>query len=237
MPDDGSLQPPTGAALQRGQRARVAAFAAAALAIAALLFVGRDFFATLDRLDAVERERDSWQRPAEILRALALRDGDVVADLGCGSGYFALKLSPAVGPHGRVLAVDVRRLPLLFTRVRAWTRGMANVRILHVTPDDPGLPAGGVDAVLVLNTLHELDDAPAVLAHVRAALRPRGRLVVVDRGPRSSAAPSPGEHELTAAQGEQRLRAAGFDVLERDGAFVDRPGDSDVWWMIAARRP
>jgi len=223
--------------LPRGYRLRIVGFVAGAVAIAGLLYVGQDFVATLKRLDLVERERDDWQRPVEILRALDLHDGSVVADLGCGSGYFTLKLSPSVGPRGRVLAVDVRELPLFVVRVRTWARRIDNVRVIHGRPDAPGLAAEGVDAVLVLNTYHELDDAPAVLAHVRRALRPGGRLVVVDRRPRSAGAPVPGEHELAPLEGEVGLRASGFEIIERDDAFIDRPGDPDLWWMIIARRP
>jgi len=106
-----------------------------------------------------------------------------------------------------------------------------------VPADDPGLASDGLDAVLVLNTYHELDDAPAVLAHVRRALRPGGRLVVVDRRPRSAAAHVPGEHELTPLEGEAGIRASGFEIVQRDDAFIDRPGDPDLWWMIVARRP
>src|SRR6266446_5401311 len=83
--------------LPRGHRLRMAGLVAGALPIAGLLYVGQDFVATLNRLEVVERERDEWQRPAEILRALDLHDGSLVADLGCGSGYFTLKLSPGVG--------------------------------------------------------------------------------------------------------------------------------------------
>jgi len=237
MADAAPVQPEPDAPLARRHRVRLLAFALAAVAVAALLYVGQDFLATLDRLDVVERERDTWQRPDDILRALELRDGSVVADLGCGSGYFALKLSPAVGLRGRVLALDVRRLPLLFLRVRTWRRGLANVRVTRVRPDDPGLLVGGVDAVLVLNTLHELENAPTVLAAVRRALRPGGRVVVIDRAPRAPGPEAPGDHELTAAEGEARLRAAAFDVIARDDAFVDRSADPDVWWMIVARRP
>src|SRR6267143_133911 len=223
--------------LPRGYRLRVVGFVAGAFTIAGLLYVGQDFVATLKRLEVVERERDGWQRPADILRALDLHDGSLVADLGCGSGYFTLKLSPSVSPRGRVFAVDVRELPLFVVRVRTWARQIHNVLVIHGRPDAPGLAADSVDAVLVLNTYHELDDAPAVLGHVRHALRPGGRLVVVDRRPRSAGATGPGEHEIAPLEGEAGLRASGFEIVERDDTFIDRPGDPDLWWMIVARRP
>src|SRR6267143_4923507 len=183
--------------LPRGYRLRVVGFVAGAFTIAGLLYVGQDFVATLKRLEVVERERDGWQRPADILRALDLHDGSLVADLGCGSGYFTLKLSPSVSPRGRVFAVDVRELPLFVVRVRTWARRIHNVLVIHGRPDAPGLASDGLDAVLVLNTYHE----------------------------------------LTPLEGEAGLRASGFEIVERDDAFIDRPGDPDLWWMIVARRP
>ncbi|HTP24731.1 MAG TPA: methyltransferase domain-containing protein [Anaeromyxobacteraceae bacterium] len=223
--------------LPRGYRLRIAGFAVAAVAGTGLLYVGLDFLATLQRLDVVEHERDEWQRPAEILQALDLHDGQVVADLGCGSGYFALKLSRTVGSTGRVLAVDIRGLPLLFLRTRAWRLGTENVSVIRGRPDDPELPDDTLHSVLVLNTYHELEDAPVVLAHVHRALRPAGLLVVVDRGRRSAGTPTPGEHELTPTECEAGLRASGFEIVRRDDMFIDRPGDPDLWWMIVARRP
>ena len=84
---------------------------------------------TLSRLNAVEAERDQWQRPSDVIRELNLRPGDAVVDLGCGSGYFTLKLSPDVGGRGKVLAEDIRRLPLVFLWVRAFQRSEHNVSV------------------------------------------------------------------------------------------------------------
>jgi predicted methyltransferase len=77
---------------------------------------------TFSRLDAVEANRDTWQRPSEVIAALDLKPGDGVVDLGCGSGYFTLKLSSLVGRDGRVIAEDIRRLPLAFLWFRAVAR-------------------------------------------------------------------------------------------------------------------
>src|ERR1700724_715320 len=76
----------------------------------------------LSRLNVVEAERDQWQRPTDVIRALDLRSGNVVVDLGCGSGYFTLKLSAPVGRNGSVLAEDIRRLPLVFLWLRTFQR-------------------------------------------------------------------------------------------------------------------
>ena len=104
------------------------------------LNVGYSALETFSRLNAVEAERDHWQRPSDILQALDLKPGNVVVDLGCGSGYFTLKLSSPVGDSGRVIAEDIRRLPLMFLWFRAISRREHNVEIVVGDPTDPHLP-------------------------------------------------------------------------------------------------
>src|SRR5689334_22585344 len=111
---------------------------------------------TLTRLDMIERERDQWQRPSDVLQAMDLKIGNTAVDLGCGSGYFAMKLFPIVGTRGRVFAVDIRRTSLFFLWTRAFLRAERNINVIHAQPDDPHLPRGAVDAVLIANTYHEL---------------------------------------------------------------------------------
>ena len=136
-----------------------------ALGVVLGLNVAYSALETITRLDLVEAERDRWQRPAAALRALNLKSGNVVVDLGCGSGYFTWKLSALVGDSGRVIAEDVRQEPLAFAWVRARLRHASNVSIVRGELNDPHLPAR-VDAVLVCNTYHELTDA-----HSRPVLR------------------------------------------------------------------
>src|SRR5262252_5465862 len=113
---------------------------------------------TLQQLTAVEAERDRWQRPSDIIRALNLTQGNTVVDLGSGSGYFALKLSSVVGSGGTVYAVDIRRLPLRFLWVRSLIRRQHNVRTVLGESDNSHLPYSAVNAVLIANTYHELDN-------------------------------------------------------------------------------
>ena len=219
-----------------GRGGRLMWLAGGVVAVVAL-YVVLDFLTTLERLEAVERERDTWQRPGDIVRALALGDGAVVADIGCGSGYLALKLARVVGARGRVVALDVRELPVFVIRFRAWRARLESLRAVRVPPEDPLLPAGGVDAAVVLNTYHELGDPAAMLAKIHDGLRPGGRLVVVDRRPRAvEAGARPGDHEVPASVVQVALQDRGFTVTSRDDTFIDRPGDADVWWMLVARR-
>jgi predicted methyltransferase len=185
---------------------------------------------TLQRLRAVEAERDQWQRSADIIRELNLKNGNVVIDFGSGAGYFALKLSDVVGGRGQVVAVDLRRLSLLFLQIRAVLQGKHNLQTIVGSVDDPHLPAGPSDAVLIANTYHELTAPEKILAHLANALRPGGRLVIVDR------MGSSGEHQAFPATVEAEVRKAGFGIISRNDEFIHPAGD-ESWWMLTADKP
>jgi ubiquinone/menaquinone biosynthesis C-methylase UbiE len=196
---------------------------------------------TLSRLNAIEAERDLWQRPSDIIQALDLKPGNVVVDLGCGSGYFTLRLSPAVGNRGKVLAEDIRRLPLIFLWLRTFQRRPQNVSIVHGDPGNPHLPSQIVNAVLIANTYHEFTDSQAILVHVVQSLMSGGRLVVVDREPRPVLPGSTGTqgelHEITAQQVESELHRAGLEVVSRQDQFIQGDPYGENWWLITARKP
>jgi predicted methyltransferase len=184
---------------------------------------------TLQQLTAVEAERDEWQRPNDIIRALNLRRDSTVADLGCGSGYFALKLSAIVDSGGTVYAVDIRRLPLRVLWVRTLIRRQHNVRTVLGEPDNSRLPDSAVNAVLIANTYHELDNPASVLNQSFQSLVSGGRLVIVD--------PSKTEHgELSPNTVETELQSRGFEVVGREDHFLDQPGRGS-WWLVVARKP
>ena len=213
---------------------RLALFLASAIVILLGLNTLYSFTNTLHRLDVIEAERDQWQRPLDVIPALDLQEGNTVVDLGSGAGYFALKLSPKVGKRGQVLAVDLRKLSLFFLWTRALLRGEHNVHVMVGEVDDPGLPTDSVDAVLICNTYHEFSNPERILNHVSQSLRPGGRLVVVDRGPRATDTDHAHEVPLTAVAGQ--LRRSGFEIVSQDDHFIDRPGD-DLWWLVVGRKP
>ena len=191
-------------------------------------------------LTVVERERDTWQRPDEILEQLDLRPGQTVVDLGSGAGYFALKIAPRVAPAGRVLAVDVRRQSLAFLWIRARQGGHANLTVIGGDADNPQLPAGPIDAVLIANTYHELTAPDPVLKVLFASMRSGARLVVVDRGPRAGTearSEATAHHELTAAAATDEIMRHGFQLVGSDERFIDRPVDGDIWWLTVFRKP
>jgi len=208
------------------------------LICAIIIFLGLNtlysFTNTLRQLDAIELERDQWQRPSDVLRALDLREGNTVADLGSGSGYFTLKLAPVVGNQGQVLAVDLRKLSLFFLWTRALLRSRHAVHVILGDEDDPRLPADSMDAVLICNTYHEFSHPEVILKRVNQSLHAGGRLVIVDRAPRSAEVEHGHEVPLSLVEGE--LRQTGFEIVSHYDRFIDRPED-DPWWLVRARKP
>jgi ubiquinone/menaquinone biosynthesis C-methylase UbiE len=213
-------------------RAKLFLLLLGALAVLVAFYVGFSALDAVSRLDAIEAERDNWQRPAEVIRALGLERDDVVVDLGCGSGYFSLKLSYEVGDQGRVIAEDIRSLPLAFLWFRSAERGKHNVRVVLGQPTDPHLPSG-VNAVLISNAYHEFTDARPILIHVYQALVRGGRLVVVDRQPK----PETSLHEISPDRVEGELRQVNFEILSRQDQFIENDPYGENWWLMVARKP
>jgi ubiquinone/menaquinone biosynthesis C-methylase UbiE len=154
-------------------------------------------------------ERDVWQKPAEVVRFLELSAGQIVADIGAGTGYFLPYLSRAAGAQGRVLALDVEPNMVEYMKQRSRKSGFANVEPRVVAPDDPGLTPGSVDHILVVNTWHHVDDRVSYAGKLARALRPAGTLLIVDFTLESDQGP-PKEHRLSAEQVVKELEGGGL---------------------------
>lgn len=227
--------------IQRAYRVRISIFVVCSVLTVAVLVTVYRGIQTLNRLEVVEQERDQWQRPSDIMQALDLKEGSVAADVGSGAGYFALKLSSPVGKSGEVLAVDIQRLPLIFLRIRTLLRREGNIRTILSDPDDPKLPRQAVDAALIVNAYHELEHPRRTLDCILRSLRSKGRLVVVDRGPRSGGevyrSLESNRHELSPKLVESELLKSGFELVAREDGFIDRPSADQRWWLIVVRKP
>ncbi len=218
-------------------RLKLFLFAVGALGILFVLNVGNSALNTISQLDAIEAQRDTWQRPSDVLQALDLKAGETVVDLGCGSGYFTLRLARAVGKSGVAVGEDIRKEPLAFLWARTLMRREASLRIIYGKWNDPHLP-GRVDAVLISNTYHEFVDPQAILTHVRESLLPGGRLVVLDRLPPARAAGAESlDHEISPDTVISDLRQSGFEVTRRQDHFIESDPGLETWWMIVAKRP
>ena len=168
--------------------------------------------AGVGELDLSASGRDRWQRPDDVVAALALEPGARVADLGAGEGYFVEHLSVAVGPEGQVYAVEVdeETVENLSERFPADT---TNVETILGQFDDPGLPDGTIDLVLIVNTFHHIEDRPAYFRKLQADLSPGGRVAVIepneDLGGVLSLALDEG-HKSSAADVREEMRDAGY---------------------------
>ena len=126
-------------------------------------------------------DRDSWQRPDQIMDALRIYDGNVVADLGAGGGWFTVRLARRVGPNGRVFAEDIQHQMIESIERRVKREGLErNVTTTLGTASDPQLPPGALDAVLIVDAYHEMEHPVALLRNLARSLKPDGRIGIVD---------------------------------------------------------
>ncbi|MGE0703437.1 MAG: class I SAM-dependent methyltransferase [Vicinamibacterales bacterium] len=174
---------------------------------------GRRLFPPQDLglLDAPDR--DAWQRPDQIMDALGIADGAIVADLGAGGGWFTLRLARRVGPNGIVYAEDVQPQMIEAIGDRVRREGLTNVRTVLGTTEDPRLPQP-VDAALIVDAYHEMEDPVTMLRNVASALRPGGRLGIVGfiagaggPGPPPEDRPAPGSVIAAAEQAGLALQS------------------------------
>ncbi len=180
-------------------------------------YAGRPIAATMSYLGAswLERgDRAERERPDDVVAALRLTEGMVIADIGAGSGYFTVRLARAVGPRGRVIATDVQPEMLALVRARMATAGLTNIEPRLVTATDAGLAPRSIDLALLVDVYHELADPAAIMHGVRDALVPGGRLVLVEYRAEDPDSPIKPEHTMTLAQIRRELGALGFRELE-----------------------
>nr|WP_308238007.1 methyltransferase domain-containing protein [Phenylobacterium sp. J426] len=125
-------------------------------------------------------DRDAADESGQLIRGLDIRPGMAVADIGAGSGYHTLRLSPVVGESGVVYAEDINESYVAGLKREAQRRGLTNVRIVVGTPDDPKLPPASVDRAILVHMYHEIENPYALLWNLAPALRPGGRVGVID---------------------------------------------------------
>ena len=166
--------------------------------------------------DWLERpEREVEENTSLMLEQLGLRPGDVVADLGCGSGYHTRRIAPRVGPEGRVYAVDIQPEMLAILRRGLEAEGIENVTPILATETDPRLPEGSLDWILLVDVYHELQQPEPVLDAMRRALAPDGRVALVEfRLEGRSARHIKLDHRMSVEQVLAEWEPAGFE-LER----------------------
>ena len=158
-------------------------------------------------------KRDAWQKPAALVAALQLPAGATVVDLGAGTGYFERYLSQAVGADGSVLAVEVEPRLVVWLRDRAAREQLANVTPILASFDNPRLPGGAADLILIADTYHHIDHRRRYLPQLLRALRPGGRIAVVDWKPGKLAEGPEPDHKLAPEKVIAELQAAGLELV------------------------
>ena len=186
-------------------------------------------------------KRDKWQDVPGIFEAMVVQPGSHVADVGARDGYLTVRLAEAVGAEGHVYAVDIDGDALKKLRKKLADEDTSRVTLVHSEPDDPMLPDGALDAVVVVNAYHEFEAYTSMLEHIKAALKPGGRLVLVEPISKSRRVAmrevQEDSHEIGISYARADLEAAGFDILDERDPFVKRKDNGDEMWLLVGRRP
>ncbi|MFN2377628.1 MAG: class I SAM-dependent methyltransferase [Candidatus Binatia bacterium] len=160
-------------------------------------------------------KRDEWQRPVELVAALALKPGMTVADIGAGTGYFARRLSNAVGESGAVFVVEVEPSLIAHLRDRAEKEKTPNVVPVLASADNPRLPPSAVDVALFIDAYHHVDGRSAYLAVLQRSLKPGARVAIVEWKPgKQPYGPKEEDHKIPREQVEREMAAAGFELAQ-----------------------
>jgi len=154
--------------------------------------------------------REAYQKPDDVMKALALRPGEVVADIGAGSGYFTVRFARAVGETGRVYAVDISPDMIRHLNRRIRDAGIRNVVTVLSEPDDPLLPDASVDRFVIVDTWHHIEDQPRYLALLKRMLKPGGQVVHIDYQKRELPVGPPVSMKVAREDLVRQMEAAGF---------------------------
>ncbi len=157
-------------------------------------------------------EREAEEAPSVAVRALQLKKGQVVADIGAGSGYYTMRMADAVGPEGKVYATDIQTGMLDIVRRRVTAARLTNVETVLSAPDDPKLPADSLDLAIMVDVYHELAAPQEFIRRLRPALKRTGRLVLLEFRKEDSRVPIRPEHKMSIAEVKAELEPEGFKL-------------------------
>lgn len=166
-------------------------------------------------------DREAWQKPEQVMDALYVGEGSVVADLGAGGGWFTIRLARRVWPNGTVYAEDIQRLMIEAIQRRVQREGLTNVKPLLGTGVDPfpGLASSTLDAVLIVDAFHEMAEPVVLLRNVARTLKPQGRIGIIDYR-EGEGGPGPGPDErVPPSVIVAKAKEAGL-TLDREETFL-----------------
>ncbi len=180
-------------------------------------YKGREIAQTMHYLGAPWLTRESRQREedcATLLGALGIKEGDTVCDLGCGNGFYSLKLARLVGERGKVFAVDIQREMLELLKDAAAAEKVENIQPVLGSVVDPKLPEASVDLVLLVDVYHEFSHPEQMLAAIRRSLKPAGRVALAEFRAEDPNVPIKPLHKMSKAQIMKEFPPNGFKLVE-----------------------
>ncbi|MGI9546845.1 MAG: class I SAM-dependent methyltransferase [Flavobacteriaceae bacterium] len=184
------------------------------------------------------QERDQWMDIERIMSLAGVGEEDHVADIGCHEGYLSMHLSKRVGIRGKVYAVDVRDDRLEKLNKNAADRNIYNITTILGDYDDPKLPKNELDVVVIMDTYHEMKDYMTILEHVKLALKPNGKIVILEKlkshAKNKSRKEQTSSHTLAPKYVRKELQEVGFKVIEQVNNIGDWENNSSkkIWILV-----
>lgn len=193
-------------------------------------YKGREIAQTMHWEGAPWLTRESRNREEDcvrLMRELKLKQGEAVCDMGCGNGFYTLQMAKRVGPKGLVYAVDIQPEMLSLLKERAGTDGLRNVKPILGTVVDPLLPPASCDLIICVDVYHEFSHPEHMLQAIRKALKPEGRLLLVEFRMEDPKVPIKMEHKMSKEQIMKELPPNGFKLVEK---FDGLPWQHMMWF-------
>lgn len=185
----------------------------------------------VDRIRSQERpERDLYLKPDEVIKALNLKNGEVVADIGAGTGYFTRRLAQAVAPNGRVYAVDIAADVIDYQKQRAKQENLNNIVFIVSRPADPLLPADSLDLAFFCDVIHHLENRVAYYKTLMKDIKAPGYMAIIDYPPDSPRRPHPPNQLVPREQAISEAEQAGFKFVK------DIPILPDYYFLLFAKQ-
>jgi len=179
-------------------------------------------------------QRDTWQRPVRVMEDLGIRPGSAVADVGAGGGYFTFRLATRVGVKGKVYAQDLDEKELAQIRERSDKEKLPQIQMIQGSQNDPKLPELSLDAVLVVDAFHEFTRADAMVAGIFRALKPGGRLGIMDHTAPLGLKPTDymERHILPQEILIEQVTRGGLRLVSFDSDFAGPPGETRYYFVV-----
>lgn len=179
-------------------------------------------------------EREQEEAPEKALKAIGITPGMVIADVGAGTGYFTRRMARLTGPTGKVYGVDIQPRMIESLKRNIASEKLTNVEPVLALEDDPRLPAGEIDLILMVDVYHEFAKPQVMLARMRAALKPTGRMILLEYKKEDPNVPIRPEHKMSIEEARAEVEAEGFKLqkvissLPRQHILIFVPGPKKV---------